>query len=271
MKIWHQSYTDLTNLPGYRAMLAEHAARVGAKDTVVDLHGLRPGTYPKGMAPIDMVGHRYATRLADIQVIENIVQAEKDGYDAVAISCFLDPGLEEARTLVSIPVVSSCETALLMSSLVGRTVGLVTLNEAMARYLRHLVGEYGFTGRVKFIEPMDPPINEHELDLAFAGSKAFVERFSRDVMRLAGSGVDVIIPAEGVLNIALVKNGVTTVNGMTILDSYGALIKLTESAVALQRLTGFQISRAATYMRPPQGLVPNLRSKAADAMAGATS
>ena len=39
-----------------------------------------------------------------------------EGYDAVAVSCFADPGLELARSLVDIPVVSSCETALLVAS-----------------------------------------------------------------------------------------------------------------------------------------------------------
>jgi allantoin racemase len=271
IRIWHQSYTDLSRLPGYRAMMAEHAARIGSEGTVVDLHGLRPGTYPEGMPPIAMVGYRYATRLADIQVIENCVRAEREGYDAVAISCFLDPGLEEARSVVNIPVVSSCETALLMSSLIGRSVGLVTLEETMARYLRGLVAHYGYAERAKFVEAMDPPIDEYELDAAFAGSPAFVERFSRDVTRLAGRGVDVIIPAEGVVNIALVKNNVSRINGMAVLDSYGALIRMAETAVALRHLTGFEVSRQGVYATPPQGLVPNLRGIVADVMRGADS
>lgn len=259
IKIWHQSYTDLTRLPGYQSMLSEHAAHVSNPDTEVVLHGLRPGTYPEDMPPIDMVGYKYATRLADLQVVENVIQAEKEGYDAVAISCFLDPGLEEARSMVSIPVVSSCETALLISALVGRTVGLVALDEPMAQHLRHLVANYGFADRVKFVEPMDPPIDEFDLDNAFAGSADFVDRFARDVKRLAGSGVDVIIPAEGVLNIALVKNAVTQIGGMTVIDSYGALIKMAETAVALQRVSGLCVSRAGAYATPPANLVPHLR------------
>lgn len=101
---------------------------------VVDLHSLRSGAYSESVPPVARVGYAYATHLADIQVIENIIAAEREGYDAVAVSCFLDPDLEEARSTVDIPVVCSCETSLLISSLVGRSFGL-TLDETMAGYL----------------------------------------------------------------------------------------------------------------------------------------
>jgi Asp/Glu/hydantoin racemase len=216
------------------------------------------------MPPIEMVAYRYPLRLADMQVIDNIITAEREGYDAVAISCFLDPGLEEARSMVSIPVASSCETALLVSSAVARSFGFVTLNEAMAVYLRELVDQYGFGERVKTIAAMDPPIDEHELDLAFAGSPAFVERFSRDASRTLGKGVEIIIPAEGVVNIALVRNKVRAVGNAPVLDSYGSLLGFAEMMVQLQRKSGLKTSRLGAYAAPPQGLVPNLRGIAAD-------
>lgn len=269
IRIWHQSYTDLSRLPGYRAMLAEHARAICGPDTVVDLHGLRPGTYPDGMPPIDMVAHRYPQRLADIQIVENAITAERQGYDAVAVSCFLDPGLEEARSMVSIPVVSSCETALLVASTVARSFGLITLSEAMAAHLRRLVDDYGFRERVKAITALDPSMNEHELDAAFAGSPAFVERFSRQASVLLGQGVDLIIPAEGVLNIALVRNRVRTVGAAPVLDSYGSLLAFAEMMVQLRRRSGLQTSRRGAYAAPPPGLVPNLHGILAAVMSQA--
>jgi len=270
IRIWHQSYTDLTKLPGYRFMLAEHARAICGPDTVVDLHGLHPGTYPDGMPPIDMVAHRYPLRLADIQVIDNVVTAQREGYDAVAISCFLDPGLEDARTMVDIPVLSSCETALLVASTVARSFGLVTLNEAMAAYLRKLVDEYGFRERVKVIAATDPPMNEHDLDAAFAGSPAFVERFSREASVLLRSGVEIIVPAEGVLNIALVRNQVRAVGAAPVLDSYGSLLAFAEMMVQLRRKSGLKTSRLGAYAAPPPGLVPNLRGILAAVMSQAS-
>ena len=270
MRIWHQSYTDLTRLPGYAGMLAEHARASSGPDTVVDLHGLRPGTYPEGMPPVAMVGYLYAMHLADMQVIENIIAAERQGYDAVAISCFLDPGLEEARSMVDIPVVSSCETSLLMSSLVGRSFGFLTLDGTMAGYLRKLVARYGCAGRVKIVEAMDPPIDEHELDCAFAGSPEFVDRFSQQAHRLVAAGADVIIPAEGVLNLALVRNGVKAVAGAPVLDSYGSLLALAETMVGLRRRSGLSTSRVGAYARPEASLVSDLRRTLSDVLTDAS-
>ncbi len=44
IRIWHQSTTDLTLLPGYAAMLHDHVRLICARDTTVNLHGLTPGT-----------------------------------------------------------------------------------------------------------------------------------------------------------------------------------------------------------------------------------
>ncbi len=267
IRIWHQSYTDLTHLPGYRSMLAEHAAAVCRPDTVVDLHGVRPGTYPEGMPPVAMTKYNYGLKLTDLQVIDNIVAAEREGYDAVAISCFLDPGLEEARSLVDIPVVSSCETALLVSSAVSRSFGLLTLDENMAVYLRKLIVHEGFGEKVKIVAALDPAIDEFELDRAFAGSREFVERFSRQARELIAGGADIIVPAEGVLNIALVRNGVQSIDGTPVLDSYGSLLSFAEMMVQLRRTSGLQVSRVGAYAKPPETVVTHLRHIVSDIMA----
>ena len=106
IRIWHQSMTDLTKLPQYAKTLKEHAQTVCAKDTVVDIHGVMPGTYPPSIPPIEAIVNPWVDKMISAQIVHNAVMAERQGYDAVAISCFFDPGLREARSLVNIPVVS---------------------------------------------------------------------------------------------------------------------------------------------------------------------
>jgi Asp/Glu/hydantoin racemase len=259
IRIWHQSMTDLTLLPGYAAMLQDHVRLIGAPDTTVDLHGLTPGTYPEGMAPIDMVRYRWAHHLAFVQIVENVMRAQREGYDAVAVSCFVDPALEEARSVVDIPVVSSLETALLVSSTIGRAFGLLTIHESMARTLREIVQRYGFAERVVAVEAMDPPIREFELDEAFAGSPELVERFAAQARRMVAAGCDVIIPAEGVVNTVLVRNKLHSVDGTPVLDSYGALLAFAEMLVQLRRRSGLAVGRRGIYAQPPDSLVRHLR------------
>jgi len=259
IRIWHQSYTDLNRLPGYAAMMQDHARRVCDPGTVVDLHGVEPGTYPGDMAPVDLIGYRWPNHLVDIQIVENAIRAEREGYDAVAISCFADPGLEAARSMVDIPVVSSCETALLVSSAVGRALGLLTLDEIFAGKLREMIRGYGYQDRVKIVAAMDPPINEHQIDRAFAGSPEFAKQFSLQAARLIAAGSDLIIPAEGVLNIALVRNEVHEIDGTPVLDSYGSLLAFAQMLVHLRRRTGLSVGRRGAYARAPQKIIDTLR------------
>ena len=44
MKIWHQSFTVLSDLGPYQDALKKHFARVARPDTQIDMHGMAPGT-----------------------------------------------------------------------------------------------------------------------------------------------------------------------------------------------------------------------------------
>lgn len=259
-RIWHQSMTDLERLPGYAAMLGEHARQVGADDLRVDLHGVLPQTYPAGMAPVEMTRFPWAHHLVFDQFIENAIRAEAEGYDAVAISCFVDPALELARSAVDIPVVSSCETALLVSSMIGHAFGMITIDPSMVRIVRELACRYGFGERVKVVTTLDPPMDEFELDEAFHGRGPLVERFTAEARRLiALHDIDVLIPAEGVLNTMLVRNRVREIDGVPVLDSYGALLQMADMMARLRRTTGLIAARRLAYAKPPPELMRHLR------------
>ena len=259
-RIWHQSMTDLDRLPGYRAMLADHAKRVGAGDFTVALHGVRAGTYPPGIAPVELTRFSWAHHLIFDQFVENAVAAEIQGFDAVAISCFVDPALALARSAVDIPVVSSCETALMVAAATGDAFGMITIDRSMVRILRSLVASYGFASRVRAIEALEPAMDEFELDQAFNGRGSMADRFeahARELMRR--HDIDVLIPAEGVLNAMLVRNGIKEVDGVPVLDSYGALLQHADMLVRLRARTGLAIGRRGTYAKPLRETMNHLR------------
>ena len=53
------------------------------------------------------------------ELLESVVTAEREGFDAIVISCFSDPGLEAARELVSIPVLGSGICSMHMAAMLG--------------------------------------------------------------------------------------------------------------------------------------------------------
>jgi allantoin racemase len=113
MRLWHQSFTDLDAFPLYRDTLAAHAAQVMQGRVEVVVHGLRPGTYPAGVAPMDMNSNGAMRMLGEHQVCEAALAAQAAGYNAFALGCFFDPALHAARSLVDIPVLSLTESCML--------------------------------------------------------------------------------------------------------------------------------------------------------------
>lgn len=68
------------------------------------------------------------------EVLEEVVQAERDQFDAVVIYCFSDPALYAARQLVSIPVVGPGETSIAIARFLGHKFSVITtLNENIPR------------------------------------------------------------------------------------------------------------------------------------------
>ncbi len=80
--------------------------------------------------------------------LDAIVQAERDGFDAVVLGCFGDPGISEARELVSVPVVGPMRAALHLAGMLGHRTLVLT---PQIRHLRWItwrnVVTYGFEAR----------------------------------------------------------------------------------------------------------------------------
>jgi allantoin racemase len=266
IRIWHQSFTDLELLPSYAAMLRDHAARVCAPDTTVEVHGVRPGSYPSDLTPIEATRFPWSNHVLASQIAYNAAQAEHQGFDAMAISCFFDPGLREARSLVDIPVVSMCETALLLGTSLGGRFGLIGLEGEQTFALRDLATRYGATERVVATLPLDPPVTEAELEGVYDGGGDLEQRLERVAHAAVAQGADLIIPAEGVLNTSLVRRGIRTLAGVPVLDAYGTLLSYAEMLVRLRRSTGTEVSHAGAYGRPPVAVVDHLAGVTGEAL-----
>ncbi len=68
-----------------------------------------------------------------LEELKAIRQAEKEGFDAVVVGCFLDPGVREARELVDIPVFGTANTALHVCAMLGHRIGVITTSYYVKR------------------------------------------------------------------------------------------------------------------------------------------
>lgn len=82
-------------------------------------------------------------------LVDTIQKAEKQGYNAVVLSCFADPGVEIARELVSIPVLGPLNVGLHVSQMIGHRTLLLFPEYARIQCLqKENVIIYGLQERV---------------------------------------------------------------------------------------------------------------------------
>ncbi len=133
-RVWYQSFTDPNVDAPYYNRLRDYISRVTPAGATVDVRGIQPG---------DRYLHPLSELRCSAQAIRNALAAEKAGYDAFVIGHFQEPGLQEARASVDIPVIGLGEATMLYACSLGRKIGLVTINPIFVPYHEDQITRYG--------------------------------------------------------------------------------------------------------------------------------
>jgi Asp/Glu/hydantoin racemase len=256
MKIWHQSMTDLTELPTYRSHMTDHAAKVLGPEHSVVIKGLPAGVYEQ-VAPVIALRFPYLEFLNERYICEAAITAEREGFDVMSIGCYLDSGLKLARSLVDIPVVSITETSMLISCSLGKRFGIVTIDPFIVDRFITIVRECGLTERVSSIISMDPPLQEYDME---GDGHHAEEIFLNSCRKAIAEGADVIIPGEGVLNEFAFSRGISSCDGVPILDGNSAMWHYAILMAGLNQKNGLIVNRKLSYPKPSQETMDSIRA-----------
>jgi allantoin racemase len=174
-----------------------------------------------------------------------IIQAEKDGFDAALITCFHDaPTLKAVRPLVSIPVVGMAESSLLMATLTGRKFGFIGISsnpdqkEPRMKEMEHWVAEYDLNKR--YAGDKSGRGSGREMEMALTDASHILESCKKAARELIANGAELILPTCGLLPSILrlapgaekeYPNGLTEVDGVPIMNSLANALKMAEMLV----------------------------------------
>jgi allantoin racemase len=86
-------------------------------------------------------------------VIENAIEAERRGFDAVITGCFADPGVDAAREMVRIPVIAPGETALLTARMLSHHFSVITPLDETVPIMREQAKRVGVYDCLASIRP----------------------------------------------------------------------------------------------------------------------
>jgi allantoin racemase len=254
IRIWHHSFTVLENLPAYAEAMQGHVDRAAAAGTSVVLHGMHKETYQTEY-PGNDIQYAWMQTLHSQQFVLGAIAAEEQGFDAFALMTLPEPSLQEARSIVDIPVVGYGESAMLAAMMLGEKAGVLLFIREMAATIQRNVDRMGLAGR--FVGAHDVGFGFNDVLAAYAGDPApLLDRFRASARAMIERGADVIIPGEAPLCLLLARHGVTEVDGVPVLDAVTATIKAAEMMVGLRRITGAKPSRRGYFRaQPPRARV----------------
>jgi len=128
----------------YNPMVEQAVGPAASPDTKVEVRSLAGTGVPE-------TAFLPAQSLFLNQLLAQVEQAERDGFDAAVIACAADPGLEDAKDLVSIPVTGPMEAAVAVGRAFGRLGVVCPRIESgegenlpqNANWVRRLIHRYG--------------------------------------------------------------------------------------------------------------------------------
>jgi Asp/Glu/hydantoin racemase len=248
LRIWHQSFTVLSDLGAYDEALKAHFRRVARPDTEVVMHGMRAGTYRTNY-PGNDIRHAGLQHLHSLQFVQAGLRAEQEGFDAYAISSLPDPALREVRGLLRIPVVGYGESAMLTSCLLGARFAVMVFISELAELVAANVDKYGLAAR--FAGASDVGFRFADVLEGFGRPAPLIDRFREAARRRIAAGAEVIIPGEAPLCVLLASQGISDVDGVPVLDALSCWVKHAEMLVDLRRQSGIARCQRGYFNEPP--------------------
>ena len=245
MKIWYQSgvsFSGRSELSEYAANLKSYLNKAARPGTEVSVHGVEVAS-----PNID----RYMTEelLHSRQILQNLIQAQREGYDAFCVGNAYDPAFYALREVADIPVCTLTETSILLACLLAPNFSILCHDAPLLRRIIVLVKRYGFQDR--FIECDSFHLRIKEMLKAFDDPEVFLRPARKMAKEAKEKGVCMFVNGEGLFNPIVAKHNIREIEGIPVLEGGGALIKVAEMLVDLKNM-GMERSRLGLYSAVPK-------------------
>ena len=174
-------------------------------------------------------------------VLKLVKQAEEEGYDAVILACFSDPGLDQAREIVDILVCGIQEIAVHVTAMMGTKFSVLTLNRERVPSKYEDIYRYKLERALSSVHPIGLSVTEAD------ENPELTRRRIMETAQIAAEqfGAEVIV--LGCAGMAGFSDEVQEKLGLVVIDPTSVALKVTEALVR----TGLKPSKRGFYAYPP--------------------
>jgi allantoin racemase len=213
--------------------LEQELSRIKRPDTVLTVVGAERGP--------ETIESAYDEAYAIPATLEWVKRANQEGYQAIVIACFSDPGLDAAREISTIPVIGIEEASLHFAAMLGARFTVITPRRERIPSRREHVHRRGLDYFLASVR---------SLDLSVAETDAEPEKTKRRVLEVARGAVEdgaeiIILGCAGMVGYA---QEIEAELRIKVIDPSAVALKLAEAMVDL----GLTHSKAGLYATPPQ-------------------
>jgi allantoin racemase len=183
------------------------------------------------------------------ETLEWVRKAEKQGFSAAIIGCFYDPGMREARELVSIPVILPAEATMHVAATLGHKFSILVGRRKSIPKMESNVYVYGLERKLASFRVLD-----------FTVPRMFSERerLQKAILIQAKKAVEED-GAEAIVLGCTIQSGfmkdLTEKLQVPVLDAVVTSWKFAEMMADLYRKTGLKHSKLYGYEAPPEARV----------------
>ncbi|WP_419935824.1 aspartate/glutamate racemase family protein [Candidatus Palauibacter sp.] len=197
----------------------------------------------KGPASVESAAEEY---LSVPGILDAAPRLEAEGFDAMIIGCFGDPGLAPARELVDFPVIGPGQAGALAAAQMGQRFAIITVVEEVVPAIRRQMRSYGLEGLVADIRAVDVPV----LELRQRADQV-LETMELEAHAALSAGADTIVLGCMTMGFLDVSRTLSERLGVPVINPVLAALKAAESFAA----TGVRPSPRA-YPSPRKQISP---------------
>jgi allantoin racemase len=222
----------------YDEMIGETVKKVGRPGTEVVVEHLDRG--------LSFIRHAYFQMLMVPDIVERIIQAEKEGFDGATVACAFDPGIKEAREVVDIPVVGQAQSSVAIANQIGQKFGVITDAKRAVAHMLDLFRMYRMD--TNMIDLVAVEMNVEDMEKGRSHIRNKVCDLAKE---LVNRGADSIVIACSVLSAyTFGMEKPAELKGVPFIDCNLASVKTLEMMVDLKGLNGIGASRHIYYQKP---------------------
>jgi len=232
MEIWCQLPISMPEShPAYEpyyALLRAGYDTVKRPDTKVTVKDVPTGL--AGPDEITYVGKRF---LNDREILTSMLQAETEGYDAVAGACFFDGAVRAAQQMMTIPVVGPAQVSMQLAALLGTRFAAITSDPRWIPEMEAHISEVGMREHAIGYKPMRAITLAPDVFFGCLGGdyQPAVDNFAEIAEGCIDDGADVLIAGCGLLSPMLTAAGLHQISGVPVLDPMLVSLKYAEMLV----------------------------------------